>query len=142
MRFQHPARKVAKTVKKPATRRSRVTFDTVRRIALALPDVEESTTYGGAAFRVRGRMFVCEPTHRSAEPGSLVVLVGFNRRDELLAAEPETYYTKEHYQNYPSILVRLARIHPDALRDLIGMAHGFISAKGKARPPRRRRSRD
>jgi hypothetical protein len=139
MRFQHPARNVAKTVKKPATRRSRVTFDTVRRIALALPGVEESTMYGGVAFRVRGRMFVCEPTHRSAEPDSLVVLVGFERRDELLAAEPETYYTKAHYQSYPSVLVRLSRVHRDALRDLLAMAHGFISAKSKTRAPRRRR---
>lgn len=31
------------------------TFDTVREIALSLPGVEEGTSYGTAAFRVRGK---------------------------------------------------------------------------------------
>ena len=31
--------------------------------------------------------------------------------------------------NYPSVLVRLSRIHPDALRDLLGMAWRFVTAK-------------
>jgi hypothetical protein len=100
-------------------------------MALALPDVEESTMYGAPAFRIRGHMFACQPTHRSAEPNSLVVTVGFDRRDELLGAEPETYYTKEHYQNYPSVLVRLSRVHPDALRDLLRIAYDVAAAKPK-----------
>ena len=122
------------------TRRN-FTFDVVRRIALSLPDVEESTMYGAPAFRIRGHMFACQPTHRSAEPDSLVVIVGFDRRDELLGAEPETYYTQEHYQNSPSVLVRLPRVHPDALRDLLRIAYDLAAAKPKKRrstPPRRR----
>ena len=109
-------------------------------MALALPDVKESTMYGAPAFRIRGHMFACQPTHRSAEPNSLVVIVGFDRRDELLGAEPETYYTKEHYQNYPSVLVRLSRVHPDALRDLLRIAYDVAAAKPKKKStPRRRR---
>ena len=113
-------------------------LDTVRRIALALPDVEEGTIYGAPAFRVRGQMFACQPSHRSAEPGSLVVRVDFPTRDELLAAEPETYYITDHYVGYTSILVRLSRVNPDALRDLLLMAYNFIKRFAPARRPRKR----
>jgi hypothetical protein len=41
----------------------------------------------------------CGPTHRSAEPGSLVVRVGFDDRAELLAAAPDVYYVTDHYLN-------------------------------------------
>ena len=94
-----------------------VTFDAVRRMALALPDVEEGTIYGAPAFRVHGQMFACRPSHRSAEPDSLVVRVDFESRDELLAAEPETYYITDHYVGYASVLVRLSRIRRDAMQD-------------------------
>ena len=35
-----------------------VTFETVRQLALALPEVEESTSYGTPAFKVQKKMFV------------------------------------------------------------------------------------
>ena len=46
-----------------------------------------------------------------------------------MAADPDVYYLKDHYVNYPCVLVRLSRIHPDALRDLLGMAWRFVTAK-------------
>jgi hypothetical protein len=117
-------------------------FDPVRTIGLALPDVEESTMYGGEALKVRGRMFACRATHSSAEPDTLVVLIDFDRRDELIAAEPDTYYLKDHYVNYACVLVRLRRIRRDALADLLLMAHRFVSSKQKKRaPPTRRAAR-
>jgi hypothetical protein len=108
-----------------------ITLDAVRQMALALPGVEEGTMYGAPAFRVRGRMFACQPSHRSAEPGSLVVLVDFEQRRELLEAEPETYYVTDHYLGYPSVLVRLSQVHPDAMSGLLRTAYNFVSAKGK-----------
>ena len=72
----------------------KVTFDTVRKIGLALPDVEAGITYGSPALKVRGQMFACVPSHKSAEPDSLVVRVDFDRRAELIAAEPDTYCVK------------------------------------------------
>jgi hypothetical protein len=120
----------------------RITFDTVRELGLALPDVEEGTTYGTPALKVKGQMFACIPNHKSAEPGSLAVRIAFADRDELLAAEPKTYYLKDHYVNYPCVLVRLAHIRRDALEDLLLMAHRFVSAKTGARraAPRKRSS--
>src|SRR5215813_14210115 len=103
--------------------RNKIAFDTVRKIGLTLPGVEESTAYGSPALKLRGKLLACIPTHRSAEPGSLVVCVNFEDRAELLAGAPDIYYLPEHYVNYPSVLVRLSRITPDVLRDLLGMAH-------------------
>jgi hypothetical protein len=108
---------------------SNITFDTVRKIGLALPGVEESTAYGAKALKVHGKLLACIPTRRSAEPASLVVRVDFDDRAELLAADPDAYYITDHYVGYPSVLVRLSRVNPDALRDLLGMAHKFVTRK-------------
>ena len=102
-------------------------------MGLALPDVEEGTSYGSPSLKVGGKMFTCLPVHRSAEPDSLAVRIDFDQRDELMAAEPDTYYLTDHYVNYPVVLVRLSRIHRDALRDLLLMSWRFISANSKRR---------
>ena len=118
-----------------------INFDTVRKIGLALPGVEESTTYGSPALKVRGKLLACVPVNRSAEPGSLVVRIGFDDRAELLAAAPDVYYVTDHYLNYTSVLVRLSRVTPDVLRDLLGMAHKFVTAHEARRSPSRNRRR-
>ena len=120
--------------------RKRISFSTVREIGLALPDVEEGTAYGSPALKVHGRMFACLAVHRSAEPDSLVIRISFDERDELIAADPNTYYLTDHYVNYPAVLVRLRLVSPDALRELLLMAWRFESAKPRV-GRRRRKSR-
>jgi hypothetical protein len=105
------------------------TFATVEAIGRTLPDVDVTTSWGQPALKVRGKMFACMASHKSAEPNSLVVMVDFPEREALIEEAPDTYYLKEHYQNYPCVLVRLARIRVDALRDLVAGAHRFVSAK-------------
>ena len=39
------------------------------------------------------------------------------------------YYVTDHYLNYNAVLVRLSRVTPDVLRDLLGMAHKFVTAR-------------
>jgi hypothetical protein len=108
-----------------------VTFELVRQMALSLDKVEAGTSYGTAAFRVNGQLFARQ--HQDME--SLVVRMDFADRKELMAADPETYYIADHYLNYKWVLVRLARIHPDALRDLLRMAwrSAAASPRGAAR---------
>ena len=106
-------------------------FARVRALGCSLSDVEEGTSWGAEALKTGGQMFACIPTHKSAEPDSLAVRIDFAQRDELLAADPKTYYVKEHYVNYPCVLVRLARIHDDALRDLLRMAHEYVRARAR-----------
>ncbi len=119
--------------------RKLIEFATVRKIGLALPGVEETTAYGSPALKVRGKPLACVPAHRSAEPGSLVVRVGFDDRAELLAAAPDVYYVTDHYLDYSAVLVRLSRVTPDVLRDLLGMAHKFVTADAARRQPSRHR---
>jgi hypothetical protein len=102
-------------------------FDTVRKVGLALPGVEESAAYGSPALKVRGKILAAIPAKRAeVEPGSLAVSVDLNDRAELLAAEPDVYYVTEHYRGYNFVLVRMSRINADVLRDLLGMAHKFV----------------
>ena len=119
--------------------KSAVDFDTVRNIGLSFPGVEEGTAYGFPALRVRGKLLACVPAHRSAEPGSIAVRVDFDDRAELLAAAPDVYYITDHYVDYNAVLVRLSRVTPDVLRDLLGMAHKFVTAKAGPRSPSRKR---
>src|SRR5215469_5839949 len=109
--------------------RNKITFDTVRQMALALPGVEESTAYGSPAFKVRGKLLAMIPTHRSAEPDSLGVRVDFEQRAELLESAPEIYYAPTHYGSYPIVLARLSRIDRDALQGLLRMGWNFVTAK-------------
>src|SRR5262245_33395397 len=103
---------------RPQMAKTRLTFDTVRVLGGLLSDVEVGTMYATPALKVRGQWFTCIPTHPSAEPDSLAIRVDFAQRDELLAAAPKIYYVKEHYLNYPVVLVRLSKVHRDALVDL------------------------
>jgi hypothetical protein len=119
--------------------RSTINFDTVRKIGLALPGVEESTAYGVPALKVHGKLLACVPANRSAEPASLVVRVDFDDRAELLATDPDVYYVTDHYVGYDAVLVRLSRVNPDVLRDLLGMAYKFVTRKAAPRSPARKR---
>jgi len=118
----------------------KASFETVRKLGLQFPHVEEGTTYGKPALKIHGKAFVCMASHRSAEPDSLVVRADFEQRADLLAADPDVYYITDHYKGYPAVLVRLPRVGPGVLRDLIGMAYCFVvreasrgSKKKKAR---------
>jgi hypothetical protein len=123
--------------------RRRSGFEAVREIGRTLPDVEETTSWGAPALKVRGTMFVCAATHKSAEPNTLVVRMDFPERDALLEEDSTTYYLKEHYVGYPCVLVRLSKVHPDALRDLVVGAHRFVSATvAKRSTPRLARRRN
>jgi len=123
-------------------------FDAVRRIALALPDVEESATFGAASFKLNGSLLTCPALNSSAEADSLMVRIGLDLRAELLAAHPDIYYLTPHYEPYPCVLVRLKRIRSAMLRKLLGTAWVFVSSKsagsfkgsGKPRPARKKKS--
>ena len=116
-------------------------FDVVRELARTLPGVEDSTGRGVPSLKVRGKLMTCPAIHKSAEPHSLVVKIGFDERAELIAADPDTYYVTDHYVKYPSILVRMSRIHRDALQSLLGMAWKFMSDQANTRKPHSRKRR-
>ncbi len=110
-------------------------FKQIEAIGRTLPGVELTTSWGSPSLKVGGKMFVCMAVHKSAEPNTLVVMMDFPDRDALLEDDPNTYYLKEHYVGYPCILVRLGRVHPDALHDLVISAHRYVSNKYKKKKP-------
>ncbi len=105
-----------------------MTFAAVRKIALALEGVEEATSYGTPAFKVRGAFMA----RYRPELDALVVPMSIEGRGELIAADPETYFITDHYVKYPYILVKLARVHPDAMQDLLRGAWRSAAAAKKA----------
>jgi hypothetical protein len=104
-----------------------MTFEAVRKIALALDNVEEGSSYGTPAFKVRGALMA----RLRDDLGALVVRMSIEDREELIAADPKTYFITDHYLNYPWILVNLARVHPDAMRDLLRAAWRSAAAEKK-----------
>ena len=111
---------------------------TVESIGRSLPDVELTTSWGQRSLKVRGKMFACMASHKSAEPNTLVVMMDVASRDALIEDDPDTYYLKEHYVNHPCVLVRLSRVPTDALRDLLSGAHRFVSARTRKKAAPRR----
>jgi hypothetical protein len=115
-------------------RRKPVTFDTVREIGLALADVEDSSMHGKFALKVRGKLLACVAVNKSAEPETLAVRIDSEQRAGLLEEAPDIYYVTEHYRPYPMVLVRLSRIPPDQLRDLLGAAWRFVTSESEKKP--------
>jgi hypothetical protein len=115
------------------------TFETVRTVGLALPDVEASTKYDGSpVLKVGGCFMAGLATHRSAAPETLVVRVSLEEREWLIEDAPETYYVTDYYRSYPIVLVRLSRIGRDALRDLLSVSWRLALAKARKRGRTRR----
>jgi hypothetical protein len=112
-----------------------MTFRTVRAVGLRLPGVEESTMYGSPALKLGGRLVACMASHKSAEPGTLVLRTTFEQREAMIAEEPETYYLKPHYEAFPVVLIRLSRVSRDAVHDLLS---GSVTAIGAAKKKRGR----
>ena len=99
-----------------------LTWAIVREIGLKLPNTTAGTVWRSPTLEVDGRRFAGVPVHKSAEANSFAIHCDFADRDALIAEQPHIYYTAAHYENYPCVLVRLARINPEAIEDLLRMA--------------------
>ena len=95
----------------------------VERLALALPGVVQE----GSSYRVGGKLLAwswLERVHpkraRLANPDVLVVRVANEaRKFELVAMEPDVFFTEPHYNGYAAILVRLPSITVEHLREVL-----------------------
>jgi hypothetical protein len=88
-------------------------------LAQRFPGVEESTSYHTPALKVKGKLIA---RLRTEAEGALALYCDFVDREMLLQAAPDTFFITDHYANYPMILVRLDKLLPSALPDLIGKA--------------------
>ena len=103
--------------------RRKLSLPAIRRVARALPDVEEGTSYRTPAWRHRGKLLA--RLHQDGE--SIVLKVGDETRDHLLQADPQTFFVTDHYRGYPYVLAHLDRLNADDLRKLIERAIAFHS---------------
>jgi hypothetical protein len=83
-----------------------VTFEDVRKIALAWPEVEDGASYGTAALKVRKKLLA-----RLREDGDSLVMPGVpqDERDMLVERAPRVFYFTDHYRDYPMVLIRLSK---------------------------------
>ncbi|MDJ0277307.1 hypothetical protein QLH51_10925 [Sphingomonas sp. 2R-10] len=72
-------------------------------IGLALPGVEEGSSYGRPALRFRGRTLAGTT---APDPGSFVLHVTTAEKDVLLATDPATFWQTDHYRDGSAVLVR------------------------------------
>ena len=109
-------------------------FERVREVGLALPDVKAATRYDGApVLQVGGCFMAGLAMHPSAEPDTLIVRVGIEERGYLLEDAPDTYYLTDDYRDHPIVLVRLSHIDREALRDLLSVSRRLTLAKARKR---------
>jgi len=81
-----------------------MTFDAIRAIALAWPEVGDGSSYGTPALKVRGKLLA-----RLREDGETLVLpgIGLDERAMLMEAAPGIFFITPHDKDWPSILLRL-----------------------------------
>jgi hypothetical protein len=111
-----------------------MTAAAVLSLGAELPGVERAESWGSPALKVRGargklQLMACIPTHKSAEPGSLLFRIDRQARQALLDEDPALYYVKPHYEDYDAVLVRVDRLTPAIARDLLRVAHRFVTRK-------------
>jgi hypothetical protein len=106
------------------------TWDDVRRRALAMPEATEVVSRGNTQWRVKDKLFVWErPLRRSdlaalgdAAPDGPILGARVEHlvaKDAMIASDPEVFFTTPHFDGYPSVLVRLERIGPSGLDEVI-----------------------
>lgn len=110
-------------------------FEAVKTIGLAFPEIEATTNWAGQpVLKTRGCFVAGLASHRSAEPGTLVVRCPLDDREGFLEDAPDTYYVTDYYRPYPVVLVRLSHVDREALRDLLSVSRRM--ALEKARRPK------
>ncbi len=103
-----------------------VSVDAVRAIALGLPAATEKLCWGTPAWYVKGKIFA-----RALDDGaSIVVKVDFDERAALVQESPKIYAVTPHYEGYPMVIVRLAKVSKGDLEERLVEAWRYCA------PPR------
>jgi len=87
-----------------------LTWEDVVALGRELPEIEESTSYGRPALKVRGKFVTALRTN----PDALVVRCDLDEKPLLLKARPDILFETPHYQGWGYMLVRLDASLEDA----------------------------
>jgi hypothetical protein len=93
-----------------------MTFDDIRKMALAWPEVEDGTSYGTPALKVRKKMLA-----RLKEDNDSLVISGvpLDEREMLVESQPKIFYFTDHYRDYPMVLIRLSKARRSHVEPLL-----------------------
>src|SRR5215210_2167326 len=92
------------------------TWEDVVAIGTRLPGVEVGTSFRTPALRVRGKGMCRLRTN----PAALVLRVSvMGEREALLQGQPDVFFSTPHYDGWPYVLVRLERVDPVELAELL-----------------------
>jgi hypothetical protein len=93
-----------------------MTWDDVLSLALELPGVKVSTSYGTPALKVRKKL-LC----RLREDGETLVLLQVDDIEQrfLMETQPHVFYKTPHYEGWPTVLIRLPQVDRAHLRELL-----------------------
>ena len=112
-----------------------MTFDDVRKIALAWPEVEDGTSYGTPALKVRKKLLA-----RLKEDGDSLVMPGVpqDEREMLVESQPKVFYFTDHYRDYPMVLIRLSKAKRATVEPLLRRHWRTLASKKRLRQKNRR----
>ena len=107
-----------------------MTFDDVRTLVLAWPEVEDGSSYGTPALKVRKKMLV-----RLKEDGDSLVMPGVppDERDMLVESQPKMFYFTDHYRDYPIVLIRLSKARRQTVEPLLRRHWRTLASKKAVR---------
>ena len=108
-----------------------ITEAQIRKIALALPDVIERASYGGApSWRTAKKMFIWIRQN----PKALVIYVdSLDAKELLLEHEPQIFFTTSHYDGYPMLLVNMDKVSVAKAKELIAESYRLQAPKPRKR---------
>ena len=121
-----------------------MTWEALVKLGRELPEVEEGTSYGTPALKVRGKMIA-----RLKEDGESVVfmLESVDEQEILIETQPELYYITDHYRGWPAVLARLPALRAGECRERLEEGWRLKAPKtllkrfDEARAPRSRETR-
>jgi hypothetical protein len=102
-------------------------YDEVRQIALTFPGVDEELAFGRPTLRVSKKFLAC--IAKIDSDTLCLKMPDHMQRDILLSAKPDVFYMTDHYADFGAILIRLPKVDPEELRDLLEDSWRMLASK-------------